>query len=84
MEVHGDPLPVLEQDEFAQTRAWRRAFSMATPAAAASATVSSSSTSVNTSADCLSVRYRFPNTSPRTMIGTPRNDLIGGWFGGKP
>ena len=57
---------------------------MATPAAPARLTTSSSSTSVNTSAECLSVRYRLPKTSPRTLIGTPRNDLIGGWLGREP
>ena len=32
----------------------------------------------------LSVRYRFPNTSPRTRTGTPRKVCIGGWWAGKP
>ena len=31
-----------------------------------------------------SVRYRFPNATPRSMIGTPRNVRIGGWCAGKP
>ena len=66
------------------SRACRRAFSMATPAAAARPTTSSSSTSVKTSAVVLSVRYRLPNTWSRTRIGTPRNERIGGWSGGKP
>ena len=66
------------------TLAWRRALSIAAAAAAARATVNSSSASVNTSPVPLSVRYRFPNTSPRTTIGTPRNERIGGWFGGNP
>ena len=57
---------------------------MATAAAPASATVSSSSMSLKASAPCLSVRYRFPKTSWRTTIGTPRNDRIGGWWGGNP
>ena len=66
------------------TRACRRAFSMAIPAADANPTASSSSTSVNTSPPALSHRYKLPNTLPRTATGTPRNDVICGWFGGKP
>ena len=35
-------------------------------------------------ASCLLVRYRPPTTSPLTVTGTPRNECMGGWLGGKP
>jgi hypothetical protein len=38
----------------------------------------------NSSAPCFSVRYRLPNTTSRTRTGTPRKEVIGGWFGGNP
>src|SRR5438552_3825210 len=44
----------------------------------------SSSSSVKSSPPSFSVRYRFPYATPRSRIGTPRNDRMGGWFGGKP
>ena len=61
-----------------------RAFSMAMAAAAASATVISSSTSVKLPPPDFSQRYRLPNISSRIRMGTPRNDVIGGWSAGKP
>ena len=57
---------------------------MATPAAAASAVTIRSSAVLNPSAPRLSVRYRLPNTCPRTFTGTPRKDFITGWPGGNP
>ena len=62
---------------------YRRAFSTATAACAASSVITSTSSSVN-SPSRFSVRYRFPYATPRSMIGTPRKLVIGGWFGGKP
>ncbi len=40
--------------------------------------------SVNGAPPSLFVRYRLPTDRPLTSTGTPRNVVIGGWFGGKP
>ena len=61
-----------------------RALSTATAAALANPTASSSSSSLNSAASTLSVRYRLPNTWSRILIGTPRKERIGGWWGGNP
>jgi hypothetical protein len=60
------------------------AFSMPTPACEASITATCSSASENSPPPCFSVTYRPPYALSRTMIGTPRNDSIAGWFAGDP
>ena len=62
----------------------RRAFSIATAAAAANAETVCSSADVKWFPSRLSVRYRLPKTRPRTRTGTPRKDPMGGWPSGKP
>ena len=60
-----------------------RAFSIATAAVPANAVVNSSSSALN-SPRKLSAKYKFPNTSSRIRIGTPKKLFIGGCPTGNP
>ena len=58
------------------------AFSMTMPACEASISATCSSASENSPPPCFSVMHRWPYAWSRTMIGTPRNDSVGGWLAG--
>jgi hypothetical protein len=66
------------------TCSWSLALSIAIPARSANISTMSRSDSLNSVAPRLSVRYRLPTERPWTVTGTPRNEVIGGWFGGNP
>ena len=83
VKVASDPLALLDDGQ-PPACPWSRALSMAIQAWRAKISTRRWSAGENSARADLVGQVEVADRRPLAVIGTPRNDVIGGWFGGKP